>query len=236
MQTYLETIGRFVPSPERYAAYLDLVFDGVPLAGRSVLDVGGGDGIISFYAASKGASRVVCLEPGADGSSPAIDERYQTFTERVGGPVVRLNERFQDHDPAGEKYDVVLVHNAINHLDEDACARLPEPDAEAAYRSIFASLRQLLKPEGHIIVTDCGRRNLWGDLRLHNVFAPTIEWHIHQEPKVWDRLMVGAGFAPGRIRWDAPSKMRKPGQVLFGNRPGSYITNSHFIITCRADV
>lgn len=233
IQRYAEAIADIVPSPQRYSIYLDFVFDGVPLEGRSVLDVGGGDGVISFFAASRGADRVVCLDPGGDGSSPAIDNRYAMLSNRVGGPVTRLSERFQDHNPGDSKYDVVLVHNAINHLDEAACARLPAPDASAAYRDIFALLRNLLKPGGHIIVTDCARRNLWGDLRLHNIFAPTIEWHIHQQPTAWDRLMVDAGFAPARVRWDAPSKMRRPGQFVFGNRVGAYLTSSHFVMTAR---
>lgn len=234
MERYTDTLVNFVPSPERYLTYLDLVFDGVPLDGRSVLDVGGGDGVISFYAAARGASKVVCLDPAADGSSPAIDDRYALLEDEVGGPVIKLRERFQDHDPGVAKYDVLLVHNAINHLDEEACSRLPDdPDAVAAYREIFRDLRGLLKLGGHAIVADCGRRNLWGDLGVHNVFAPTIEWEIHQEPKVWDQLMTDAGFEPGRIRWDAPSKMRRPGQVVFGNRVGAYLTNSHFILTAR---
>lgn len=233
VQDYRDAISPFVPSPSRFTRYLRFVFDGVSLEGRTVLDVGGGDGIASFFAAAQGAAKVVCLDPGADGSSTAIDDRYRILSERVGGPVTRMVERFQDHDPGEDRYDVVLVHNAINHLDEDACARLPAADAQASYRRIFAALRDLLNPGGHMIVADCGRRNLWGDLHLPNMFAPTIEWSIHQEPGVWDALMVAAGFSPARIRWDAPSKMRGPGQLLFGNRVGAYLTSSHFVMTAQ---
>lgn len=233
MKTYVDELSRIVPSPARYLAYQGLVFEGVPLAGRRVLDVGGGNGVMSFYAASRGASKVVCLDPLQEGSNNAMNRQYESFARHVRGPVTRIRERFQDWEP-DQVYDVVLAHNAINHLNENACARIPAPDARKICLDIFTRFRSLLAAGGHLILTDCGRRNLWGDLHLPNIFAPTINWRIHQQPQVWDTLMVAAGFQPAQIRWAAPSKLRGPGQLIFGNRFGGYLTNSHFILTSQA--
>ena len=49
--------------------YLKYIFGPIDFAGRTMLDVGGGSGVFSFYAACKGARRVACLEPEGDGSS-----------------------------------------------------------------------------------------------------------------------------------------------------------------------
>lgn len=234
MDAYLTALGNLVPSPSLYAAYLRLLFDGVPIDGRNVLDVGGGSGLISFYTAANGAKSVVCLDPAGDGSDPAMERHYHLLEAGVGGPVVKVRRRFQDLDPQETQYNILLVHNSVNHLDEDACERLPAEDARQSYTAIFSHLRSLLAPGGHLIMADCGRRNMWGDLHLPNVFAPSIEWHIHQQPDVWDELLVSCGFLPGRIRWDAPSRLRRPGQMVFGNRIGGYLTNSHFILTSRA--
>lgn len=232
MHSYVDELGKIVPSPGRFLAYQALVFDGVPLAGRRVLDVGGGNGVMSFYAASRGASSVVCLDPLREGSNDAMDRQYRSFARHADAVVTRVRERFQDWE-TDRVHDVVLVHNAINHFDEEACARIPARDATAFYHDIFTRLRALLVPGGHLVLTDCGRRNLWGDLGLPNVFAPTIHWRIHQQPQVWDALMVAAGFRPARIRWAAPNTLRRPGQLVLGNRLGGYLTNSHFIMTSR---
>src|SRR5438105_1775838 len=49
-------------------ALMHSLFCGVEFEGRRVLDIGGGEGVYSFYAAASGASEVVCLEPEAAGS------------------------------------------------------------------------------------------------------------------------------------------------------------------------
>ena len=233
MPTYIDELSRIVPSPARYLTYQALVFDGVPIAGRRVLDVGGGNGLMSFYAASQGASAVVCLDPIEDGSNTAMHRQFQALAEHVGGPVTRVHERFQDWK-TDQVHDIILVHNAINHVNEGATARIQAADARAFYVGVFSSLRSLLAPGGHLILTDCGRRNLWGDLGVPNIFAPGIEWRIHQQPQVWDALMVEAGFRPARKRWLSPSRMGKLGQRVFGNRVGGYLTNSFFILTSQA--
>ncbi len=41
--------------------YLDSLFRDIPFENKTMLDIGGGSGIFSFYAACMGAKRVVCL-------------------------------------------------------------------------------------------------------------------------------------------------------------------------------
>ena len=73
--------------------YLDYIFDGVPLAGRRVLDIGAGDGVYSFYAAATGAARVVALEPEAEGSSPGVTAKFSHLSEVLRLDSVELPTR-----------------------------------------------------------------------------------------------------------------------------------------------
>lgn len=192
--------------------------------------------MMSFYAASRGAHRVVCLEPSEAGSNPAMDEQFLKWQAGLG-PGVKVDlvrETFQNLDPGDQKYDVVLIHNAINHLDEEACARLQyDANARAAYVSMFQKLADLTSDGGDLIITDAGRKNAWNALGLRSPFAPTIEWDIHQQPKIWAGLAAAGGFSETQITWRSHDKLGAAGQALLGNRVGGWLTNSMFILRMR---
>ena len=80
--------------------YLDYLFKKVDLENKTVLDVGGGSGIFSFYAACRGAREVVCLEPEASGSRSGMLDKFRRTQTRLGLDRVRLEPvTFQSFDP-----------------------------------------------------------------------------------------------------------------------------------------
>jgi len=226
------------PHDEALARFTSILFNGVPLQGRSLLDVGGGSGLMSFYAATRGASPVTCLEPAEAGSNPTMDADFAKWQQGLGDVNVDLvRKRFQDLDTTMTKYDVVLINSAINHMDEDACKRLPDDrEARARYLEIFASLAELTKPGGDLIIADAARKNAWGALGLRSPFAPSIEWEIHAQPSVWAELATEAGFSEPRIAWRANKRLGAIGQRVLGNVVGGWLTNSMFVLQMRRAV
>ncbi len=221
-------------SRRNFLFYMGYIFNNVRFEDRGMLDVGGGGGLLSFYAAAMGARRVVCLEPeGAGAGRGAGDtfERLQSslwFSDRV-----RLEPaRVQDFDPGGERFDIILLHNSINHLDEEACINLQrDGNAVEIYKGIFRKLSDLAKTGARLIITDCSRYNLFALLHLKNPLAPGIEWHKHQSPKLWAELACDTGFRDPVIRWTSFNRLRSPGRVLFGNKVASFFLASHFCLT-----
>jgi SAM-dependent methyltransferase len=219
------------PSPRRLAIYMERLFSGVPLEGMRLLDVGGGSGTMSFYAAARGAA-VVCLEPAAAGSNPRMDEMFEAYRSALGAQVdVRLERQtFQEYDP-DEPFDVVLLHNSINHLDEEACQHLHHDQAaRELFRAQFRRMAAMTAPGGHLVAADCSRLNLFGVLRVRNPFVPDIEWHIHQQPRVWAALLAESGFTNAQIRWNPMTRAGRAGEVLLANWVGAFLTTSHFTI------
>ena len=213
--------------------HLDTLFRGIEFEDKAVLDIGGGSGLLSFYAWVMGAREVLCLEPEADGSTPRIIEAFQGMKERLGAETVALQPvTFQEFQPADRSFDVVTLHNSINHLDEDACTRLlDDPEARETYARLFAKLYEMTNPGGKVLICDCSRYNLFQLLGVKNPFAPMIEWEKHQAPEVWAALLGEAGFVDPRVRWTSFNRWRDWGKRLVGNKVMAYFLTSHFCLT-----
>jgi SAM-dependent methyltransferase len=233
LREYLAVVSEWGYRPGNTLFHLRYLFDGVDFDGKVVLDVGAGNGWSSLYAACMGATRVVGLEPEAAGSSESAQAQFEHGIARIGLDQVELiPETFQDYDPGDTSFDVVLLMSAINHLDEEATARLHlDPEARSIYRELFEKLASLCGPGAKLIVADCARLNLFPRLGITNPIAPWIEWHKHQQPEFWSRLLEAAGFERPRIRWSSFNTLRTPGRLLLGNRFAAYCLTSTFCLT-----
>jgi hypothetical protein len=218
--------------PERLRTYVErYLFEGIDLRGKSLLDIGGGAGTFSFCAAASGASRVVVMEPEADGSSSGVGDVYQRIHRALGSPsnITRTTEVLEQMDRKNNKFDIILMHNSINHIDEDACVRLPiDREAQAKYLSFFDLLGEVSNTGTSLIVCDCSNRNFWVDVMGRNPLAKTIEWEKHQPPEFWSSLLSQRGFRQVDIAWGSPNVLGGVGRLLLGNRLAAYLTFSHF--------
>lgn len=217
--------------------YMRYLFDSIDLAGSNLLDIGGGVGLASFYAGASGAARVVCLEPEMDGSGADATGAFGRLAAGTGLRNVRLVQvPFQDFEPGSELFDVVLMDNSINHLDEAACMTLRHnPAARERYRRLFGKISRLARKDGILIITDCSRYNAFAMLGLRSPFARNIDWRKHQSPRTWAALLTEVGFSHPEIRWSSFNSLRRPGSLLLGNRPAAFFLTSHFRLTMRKE-
>jgi SAM-dependent methyltransferase len=235
LETYFSAMAdeNVYPNTGNLRFYVKFLFDGVSIKDRSVLEIGGGKGTLSFFAGCSEAKRVLCLEPEAAGSSAGMQKAFHRVAVRLGLDEVRLEPAtLQQFDPRGETFDLVLLHNSINHLDEKACVALRRSEsARARYRDLFAKIATLTRSGGVFLATDCSPYNFFGTLGLRNPLMPTIEWHKHQSPWTWAGLLGEAGFERPRIRWTTLNSLRAPGRILFGNACAAFFLTSHFCLT-----
>ncbi|OQP39808.1 hypothetical protein A4H97_16430 [Niastella yeongjuensis] len=215
---------------------LNSLFANVKLAEKRVLDVGGGSGLLSFYAAAKGAKKVICLEPEFAGSTSGIINKFYDLRKSFPAslPVELRTLTLQEHleEAAAEMYDVVIMHNSINHLNEEAAIHLLKNDnCYKAYLTIFEKVFRIMKKGGVLIVTDCSCKNFFNDIGVKNLLAPSLEWHKHQKPGTWIKLFKAAGFKNSTVKWLTPNRLGKPGIFLLGNSLMAYMTASYFKVT-----
>ena len=211
------------------------LFRNTVLDDKSVLDIGAGKGLYSLWAALNGARKVVALEPSLAGSRNVYSNRDMIEAMRFLGVnnIELFPVSFQDYDVAMEKFDVILLKDSINHLSEHACVELQHNiNARDEYLAIFRKIRNLMMPDGIVIITDCSNRNFFFDLKLYNPMAPTIDWDKHQFPTLWKELLYQSGFKKVKIDWLSPSYLFMMHYVL-DNALASYFTNSKFRIEAR---
>jgi cyclopropane fatty-acyl-phospholipid synthase-like methyltransferase len=212
---------------------LDYIFKNVEVKDKSVLDVGGGSGLLSFYAAVKGARKVVCLEPEFDGSHAGMIEQFNkiksALTTNLAVEHLPLTLQSYVGQVNDNEHDVVILHNSINHLDEHACINLlKDAQSYTTYKNIFTAVYNKMAAGGKLVVADCSCDNVFYTLGIKNYLYPTIEWHKHQKPGTWIALLKEIGFKHPKVEWTTPNKLGKAGRVLMGNPVVSYLTGSHF--------
>jgi SAM-dependent methyltransferase len=209
----------------RMSKYLEWCFKDVVFENKNVLDIGGGNGIFSFYAKFKGANKVINLEPFADGSTlfdfdgKDIDHEFR---------IILKNNTLQEYETK-EKFNIIILHDSINHLDEGVFEKIHKSEkAMKEYKVLTKKIISHLNPGGQIIITDCSRRNFWGDLGMKSPFAPAIDWHLHQKPSLIKILFKDYKFN-FRLRWTPFKRFGKFGYALslIGFLP-SYFMQSHF--------
>lgn len=224
---------RLFPRESNLIYHQRWLFDGVDFEDRTMLDVGAGAGLNGFYAACNGAREVVCVDPEADGSTGGATEKFSRLRQRLGLDNIRLEPAFfQSFDARGRTFDVILLHNSVNHLDETACIYLlTDAAARSSYRRIFQKIATLANPGATLILCDCSRHNFFAALGLRNPVMPTIEWEKHQPPEVWAGLLAEAGFVNPRIRWSSFNRLGSAGELVLGNKLAAYFLKSHFCLT-----
>lgn len=210
---------------------LNFVFGKTCLNGKDVLEIGGGTGIMSLYAGSKGAKKVINLEPELEGSSKDLLNSFYIIKEKTGIDNVDFIEKtFQEYD-SKEKFDIIIMHDSINHLNEDACIVLKkDPGARQLYKEYFKKLYGMTKEDARMIICDCSSKNFFNDIGLKSPIASNIEWEKHQTPSVWLDLLLEEGFEKERLKWYSFNRLGNWGNKLIGNEIFAYLLGRNFCI------
>lgn len=210
---------------KRMFLYLKWCFKSIDFQNQNVLDIGGGNGIFSYYAKHNGAKEVINLEPFSDGST-FFDFSKKKISNQLNITVKKITLQEFKTD---EKFGVIILHDSINHINESIFEDIHNNvTAYDEYRKIINKIISLLSPNGKILITDCSRRNFWGDIGIKNPFAPSIDWNLHQPPKLIQSFFDNDKFS-FVLRWSPFKRFGRVGRLIsfLGIIP-SYFMQSHF--------
>lgn len=104
------------------------MFEGISLSEKRVLDVGGGTGLLTLWSELNGAD-AVCLEPEFVGSTQNATKIFHAIKEEVDYnlPANLLKNTLSDYLKKDRSlFDIIIIANSINHIDEHACSHLAD--------------------------------------------------------------------------------------------------------------
>ena len=233
LDIFHDAVLKFSPykNKSNFKRHLKFIFGNYDFSNKTILDIGGGIGLLSIYASILG-SKAICLEPASDGSKNGVHNKFKEVIRNIGyeGTLEYIPKTFQEFNYKNNSFDLIVIANAINHLNEDACISLTEQSSQNEYNFLFQKMAKLLKNEGRLIFTDCSSSNFFNDIGLRNPIHPSIEWHKHQTPLIWSNLLKRNGFSNPHISWSSFNTLGRLGRIIMGNKLINYMTLSHFRI------
>lgn len=215
-------------TPEHIQYNCKQAFGNINITGKSILEIGAGEGILSAYA-TRFAKHVTAIEPEGAGSTEGYSAIIKNLKEVLAAPNFELfQDVVQNYDCGERKYDIVLMYNSVNHLDESMCEQLDvSSKARNAYRGIFEHISNMMLPGAKLIICDCSRYNFFQMIHMKHPITPQIEWKKHQTPEAWVNVLESLGFVKEKLSWTVAYPLRKF-SLLLSNRTAAFFLFSHF--------
>jgi len=222
-------------TPKRIKYNCTSAFGGVNLEGRTILEIGAGAGLLSAYA-SQFAQHVVALEPEAAGSSGDYLSTIHRLKHSLQATNLEIvSNVLQDYKFHGQRFDLVVLHDSVNHLCEDACEHLHQSEeARRIYQDIFSHVAEMMVDGGRMLIFDCSPRNFFHLAHVKHPITPQIEWRKHQPPRVWLSLLEPLGFVREELSWTVAYPLRVFSPIL-ANSVAAFFLFSHFRLIVHLD-
>ena len=222
-------------NPDTFIFAANQLFDGVPLAGKRVLEIGSGRGLLSLYLALRGA-RVTSLEPEMAGSTSGTLAIQQARCQELGLSVECVNADFNDwHDP--RDFDIVLMRSVINHLYPTTKHARWDKATWDGNVTMLGLVRNKLAPGGVFVAYDASR---WGFFLMARNYVrqpwkkvrTSVNWRHHQNALTWAKMLKAVGFSHVERDYTVPYPMRSI-SFLLRNGFASFWLKGAFVIRAR---
>jgi protein-L-isoaspartate O-methyltransferase len=202
-----------------------------------ILDVGAGNGMYTCCVAALGAEKITALEPELDGSRHGLTTKFgQVLNELKLSNIELINKSLGDYNSPPQAFDMIYLLAVINHIDEKHVGSVnTNSESKEIYKEHMQPLFDWLVPGGKLVITDASDTSIFtpllntGILKKHP-FQPTLDWDIHQHPKVWNGLLLEIGFESVNYRWATNWRYSWMPRFLVDNPITAKIYSSLFVI------
>ena len=225
--TILDLDGQWL---DRQVYYVDNYLFPSDIAGKRMLDIGGGDGFLGLYnRIVRGASSISIIDSydshgGKGGHESGYDNMMETIQRHKIENVDVIKSDIRDVKFSSEQFDSVYARNSFHHI----FGHYRTEDSEIV--ELMVSIHGSLVPGGSLIIGETSRNQVWRFIPpIRNRMANGPWIHKKIAPKRLKRCATSAGFKSVAIRWYTLYKLRSLKPLLSNQAANAFMTGSYVL-------
>ena len=225
--TILDLDGQWL---DRQVYYVDNYLFPSDIAGKRMLDIGGGDGFLGLYnRIVRGASSISIIDSydshgGKGGHESGYDNMMETIQRHKIENVDVIKSDIRDVKLSSEQFDSVYARNSFHHI----FGHYRTEDSEIV--ELMVSIRGSLVPGGSLIIGETSRNQVWRFIPpIRNRMANGPWIHKKIAPKRLKRCATSAGFKSVAVRWYTLYKLRSLKPLLSNQAANAFMTGSYVL-------
>ena len=225
--TILDLDGRWL---DRQVYYVDNYLFPSDIAGKRMLDIGGGDGFLGLYnRIVRGASSISIIDSydshgGKGGHESGYDNMMEIIQRHKIENVDVIKSDIRDVKLSSEQFDSVYARNSFHHI----FGHYRTEDSEIV--ELMVSIHGSLVPGGSLIIGETSRNQVWRFIPpIRNRMANGPWIHKKIAPKRLKRCATSAGFKSVAVRWYTLYKLRSLKPLLSNQAANAFMTGSYVL-------
>ena len=225
--TILDLDGQWL---DRQVYYVDNYLFPSDIAGKRMLDIGGGDGFLGLYnRVIRGASSISIIDSydshgGKGGHESGYDNMMEIIQRHKIENVDVIKSDIRDVKLSSEQFDSVYARNSFHHI----FGHYRTEDSEIV--ELMVSIHGALVPGGSLIIGETSRNQVWRFIPpIRNRMANGPWIHKKITPKRLKRCATSAGFKSVAIRWYTLYKLRSLKPLLSNQAANAFMTGSYVL-------
>lgn len=206
--------------------------NGIPLAGKRILEIGCSRGAFSIYMALSGkAEKVIALD---EAKGFGADARYFYQLEEIirKHAINNLETRKADITKTTfleKNLDLIVANFSIHHVIRSSGYIFKDEKAKEDILSVFKFLRHYLRDGGQIALREMSRINFWRFMP-YRWKMNHIDWALHPTLKEWLWVLSTSGFKDVSYTFLTPYFLSKWPSKLIRNRFSNFFFSSTFYL------
>ena len=225
--TILDLDGQWL---DRQVYYVDNYLFPSDIAGKRMLDIGGGDGFLGLYnRIVRGASSISIIDSydshgGKGGHESGYDNMMEIIQRHKIENVDVIKSDIRDVKLSSEQFDSVYARNSFHHI----FGHYRTEDSEIV--ELMVSIHGSLVPGGSLIIGETSRNQVWRFIPpIRNRMANGPWIHKKIAPKRLKRCATSAGFTSVAVRWYTLYKLRSLKPLLSNQAANAFMTGSYVL-------